>query len=124
MAERALTEHERLLLDHITKVDWPDAQALNESVAHLVVTGGCGCGCASINVRDVRFPEQRHELEHWCNAVSADGAEAVVLWLGSDRRIAALDVELPDDGRLPDPSNLIVTSPYDLDVSQAGPADE
>lgn len=111
MDERDLTDGERALLLHLTSVDWPDAPRLHESVAHLKVTDTCGCGCASVSLRDARYPAQKHELEHWCNAVSADGEGAVMLWLGSEGRIASLDVERPEGGGLPDPATLVVTRP-------------
>jgi hypothetical protein len=86
MAERALTTEEAALLLHVTDVPWPRAAELHTSVPFLVVTGGCGCGCASFDVRDTRFPEHRHELEHWCNAVSSDNSSGVAVWLGSEGR--------------------------------------
>lgn len=110
MAERALTTEETALLLHVTDVRWPRAAELHASVPFLVVTGGCGCGCASFDIRDTRFPEQRHELEHWCNAVTSDNSAGVAVWLGSEGRLISVDVE-PEDGGLPAAETLEVRLP-------------
>ena len=88
---------------------------MRESVPHLVVTGGCSCGCPSFNVRDARFPQQPHHLGHYANGWTLDRSFGFALWTGPDNRPISVDVETPPewteaDG-LPEPPSVLVSSP-------------
>lgn len=47
---RALTEDERALLRWLLAQGGEDAHALLPQVEHARVTGGCGCGCATLEL--------------------------------------------------------------------------
>lgn len=106
---RPLSEWERRVLDRLASLRANDAEVVRESLSHLVVTGGCECGCASFHIRDQRFPPQPHHLNHYSNGVSSDGV-GFVLWLGPDGRPISVDVE-NEPGSLPDPESITVSEP-------------
>ncbi len=108
--ERDLTEWERAVLGVLASLDIDGAERVRDSLPHLVVTGGCGCGCASFYVRDRRYPGQQHHLEHFANGVVADTSIGFVLWLGPDGRPISVDVD-NEPGTLPDPSQIVVSAP-------------
>jgi hypothetical protein len=108
--ERPPTPWEREVLDALASLDAPGAEAVRESVPHVVVTGGCECGCASFNVRDTRYAPQPHHLSHFANGVTVDPAVGFVLWLGPDGRPISVDVDNPP-GVLPDPASIEVARP-------------
>jgi hypothetical protein len=112
--ERPLTEWERGVVGALAGLDADGGPHVRESLPHLVVTGGCECGCASFYVRDSRHPQQPHELLHFSNGVAQSSTDAVgfVLWLGPDGRPISVDVD-PTEGVLPDPSTIVVSSPYE-----------
>jgi hypothetical protein len=109
--DRDLTEWERSVVGALASLQREGAVRVRESLPCLVVTGGCSCGCASFHVRDVRYPAQRLELEHFSNGVVvADPLVGFVLWLGPDGRPISIDVEnVP--GALPDPKQIVVSAP-------------
>lgn len=94
----------------LTGIESDESEAIRESIAHLVVTGGCDCGCASFNVRDGRYPAPPHHLQHFANGVAADGQVGFVLWLGPDGRPISVDVE-NEPGVLPDPTTIVASAP-------------
>jgi hypothetical protein len=112
--ERPLTEWERGVIEALASLDADDGAFVRESLPHLVVTGVCECGCASFNVRDHRHPTQPHQLRHFSNGQSLSGTDSIgfVLWLGPDGRPISVDVD-PTEHALPDPSTVIVSSPYE-----------
>lgn len=110
MTERVLSPTEADFLAAVTAVPWPRAAALRESIPYLVVTGGCDCGCASFDVRDTRHSKQAHTLEHWCNAVSADGVAGAAVYLGPAGRLLTVDV-VPPAVALPEVAGLQVRPP-------------
>ena len=67
-----MTEWERHVVEALAGVDRPGGKAVHDSLQYLVVTGGCGCGCSSFDVRDTRFPAQPHQLEQFFSGVSTD----------------------------------------------------
>ncbi len=93
--ERSLTAWEKAVLRRLCAVDAPALDVAREALDHLVVTGGCDCGCGSFDVRDVRQPFQPHELDHVVNGVGAGIGFA--LYLGRDRRPKTVDIFLPDE---------------------------
>jgi hypothetical protein len=98
----------------LSSLDADDGEFVRECLPHLVVTGGCGCGCASFFVQDSRHPQRPHELRHFSNGVAPVGADVIgfVLWLGPDGRPMSVDID-PTEGPLPDPSSIEVSSPYE-----------
>lgn len=114
--ERPLTDWERRLVERPASAPGQEASVVRESLPHLVVTGGCGCGCPSFNVRDIRFPEQPHHLGHYANGWTADSSFGFMLWTGPDGRPISVDVETPpewsDGDALPDSSSVLVDSPH------------
>jgi len=110
LVERPLTTWEHEVLVALTAVQSNESDLVRESVPHLVVTGGCGCGCASFNVRDTRYPAQPHHLSHFASGVADDGQVGFVLWLGPDGRPISVDVE-NEPGVLPDPATIVASLP-------------
>ncbi|MGB6059318.1 MAG: hypothetical protein WBF71_13755 [Microthrixaceae bacterium] len=108
--ERELTQWERAVLGILASLDSDGGERVRESLPHLVVTGGCGCGCASFDVRDHRHPEQPHELNHFSNGVVGDPPVGFVLWLGPDGRPISVDVN-NEPGVFPDPIQIAVSAP-------------
>ena len=106
--ERPLTKWEHDLLAAMAAVDGPRAEFVRESLSHLVVTGGCECGCRSFNVRDERHPPQPHELLHYSNAWSPDRTASFALWLGPDGRPISVDDFSDGTGEPPDPRGLVI----------------
>jgi hypothetical protein len=105
--ERELTERESAVLRLLVSADHPDADVVRESLPHLRVTGGCGCGCESYNVRDVRYPPSiKPGIRDWSGVVSDDGLTSIVLFVDEDGRPTSVDVLMPNQGRLPDPATL------------------
>lgn len=107
---RPLSTWEHDVLVALAAVESAETDAVRESIPHLVVTGGCACGCASFNVMDRRHPAQPHHLQHFANGVAADGQVGFVLWLGPDGRPISVDVE-NEPGVLPDLTTIIATAP-------------
>ena len=110
--ERPLTDWERSVLTTLASVSGEGAEVIREALPHLVVTGGCECGCASFNLHDARCPEQPHELSHFSNGWTEGWS--FVLWLGPDGKPKAVDAE-PKNGDAPEPDPLTIT------VAPAGP---
>ncbi len=79
--ERALTEWEAAVVTRLASLDAVGADVVRESVPHLVVTGGCGCGCPSFDLRDVRYPRQPHHLSHFADGWTPDRQIGFVLFL-------------------------------------------
>jgi hypothetical protein len=123
--ERPLTEWEHGVLSALLSIDdptplGPDGRVLRESLPHLAVTGGCGCGCPSFNLRDVRQPSKQESdgQYHYSDAGTRDGRVFMFLLVENDRP-SSVDVMLPPgidgdspDAR-PDPASLVVSSPYE-----------
>jgi hypothetical protein len=101
--ERPPSEWERRVLEALAGIDAPGADAVRESLPHLVVTGGCDCGCASFNVRDTRYPPVPHHLCRFSNGSTFGESVGFVLWLGVDGRPLSVDVD-NERGMLPDPA--------------------
>lgn len=114
--ERPMTAWERALVERLGSVQGDGQELVTDSIPHLVVTGMCGCGCPSFNVRDNRFPPQPHELGHFANGWSAERTFGFMLWVGPDGRPISVDVEVPPEwsanDSLPDPAEVEVASPY------------
>lgn len=106
--DRPLSTWEHDVVVALASIDSAGAELVRESVPHLVVTGGCGCGCASFDVRDIRHPAQPHRLEQFANGIAGD--VGFVLWLGPDGRPMSVDVE-NQSGELPDPGTIVASSP-------------
>jgi hypothetical protein len=105
--DRDLTERERAVLSLLASANYEGAEIVRESLPHLRVTGGCGCGCESYNLRDPRYPEPGHPgIEDWSGAVSEDGLTTVILFVDGDGRPWSVDVMTPNQGKLPDVSTL------------------
>jgi hypothetical protein len=109
--ERTLNQWERGVVEALATADGPGSDVVRESLPHLVWTGGCGCGCASFNVRDARLPPQRHELEHFANGWTPDRHVEFMLWIGPDGRPKSVDVESDDHMARPDPATIVVKRP-------------
>ena len=120
--ERPLTTWERDVVTVLAGVDsppgGPDPVALRESIPHLVVYGGCECGCPSIFVRDTRAARSDEGCFHYSNAVTPDGRIGLYLLVKEDAPYS-VDVMLPPDldgsepEARPDPWGLVVTSPWE-----------
>jgi len=109
--DRPLTIREAQVLVALAGLDAPGSAVAREAVPFLVVTGTCGCGCASFFVRNSRQPIQTQEMSHFSNGVTASPLVGFVLWLGPDGRPMSVDVD-NESGELPDPASMVVTSPY------------
>ena len=48
---RSLSDDERRVLDLLLEPDFPGVQQLRVQAASVVVTGGCGCGCPTIDLQ-------------------------------------------------------------------------
>ena len=94
----------------MASVERAGSKVVRESIPHLVVTGECGCGCASFNVRDARFPAQPYHLGHFSNGLARDDGVGFVLWTGPDDRPISVDVE-NEPGVLPNPTSIVATAP-------------
>jgi hypothetical protein len=112
--ECALSTWERAVVGALASLDRDGGERVRESLPHLIVTGGCDCGCASFNVRDRRYQSQPNQLEHFSNGV-VDASVGLVLWLGPDGRPISVDVE-NEPGVLPDPSRIAVSAPLTADL--------
>ena len=108
--ERELSEWERGLLAALAASPGPQSETISESLPHLVWTGGCGCGCASFNVRDARFPQPPHELFHYSNGWTPNRAIGFAFYLGEGDRPLSVDVfaEPGDFDARPDPTTIVV----------------
>ncbi len=110
--ERPLSDWERRVLVRLASVEGDQAPLVRESLEHLVVTGGCGCGCRSFDVRDRRFPAQPHHLGHFSNGWTQDKSFGFALWTGPDGRPLTVDVfdNRPEGAppEWPDPDELTV----------------
>lgn len=110
--ERPLTDWERQVLSRLASVVDPNTVVVLDSLPHLVVTGECGCGCPSFDVRDTRYPEQPHKLAHHANGWTPDRTFGFALWLGPDDRPKSVDVfdNRPEGSppEWPDPATLVV----------------
>ncbi|MDP9182412.1 MAG: hypothetical protein M3P04_06500 [Actinomycetota bacterium] len=123
--DRDLTPWERALVERLAGVEHDLGPSVRDSVAHLVVTGFCGCGCPSVYLRDRRFPRGELELNEFSHGVSRQPEWGATLNIDDNGRPIHVDVELwvgekPDpsvdeydaSGRqdLPDPASLLVTA--------------
>ncbi len=54
--ERPLTDMELSVLQRLTAVKRPGAEAIRESLPYLVDDDECDCGCESFGIRDTRSP--------------------------------------------------------------------
>ena len=97
-------------MDALASVDRKGVDRVRESIPHLVVTGACGCGCASFNVRDRRYPPVPHMLEHFANGAVADPPVGLVLWTGPDGRPLSVDVD-NEPNQCFDPSQIVASAP-------------
>lgn len=98
LLERVLTEWGRGVGFGLANIDRAGGVGVRESLPHLVVTGGCGCVCASFNVSERRYPARLRQLAHLSNGVTADPLAGFVLWLGPDGRPSSVDVENEPEG--------------------------
>jgi hypothetical protein len=109
--ERPLDDWERRVMARLASVV-PGKALVKDSLPHLVVTGECGCGCPSFNVRDERFPKQPHHLDHISNGWTEDKAFGFAFYVGPDDRPISVDVfdNRPEGSphNWPDPDTLIV----------------
>lgn len=106
-----MTDWEEAVLRELCAIDAPGMDVAREALDHLVVTGGCECGCGSFNLRDARRPLQPHRLNHVANGSCAGIGFA--LFLGPDGRPISVDVLLPDERSIvehgyPDPETIAV----------------
>jgi len=108
IAERPLTKWEYGIVTALVGVGGPGSQVVRESVPYLVWTGNCGCGCPSFKVRDRRFPQQPHVLEHFSSGCTPDRSVGFDLYLGPDGRPLCVDVETDGGDVRPRPDTLIV----------------
>ena len=110
--ERPLNEWQRGVLSRLASVEQPAAALVQESLPHVAVTEVCGCACPSFNVRDLRFPQQPHELEHHANGLTTDENFGFALWTGPDGRPVSVDLfDNRPEGSPPDwphPDSLLV----------------
>ncbi|MBO3741674.1 hypothetical protein [Actinoplanes flavus] len=80
MDARPLTERERAVLDALLATDFDGAAALRRQAAGVQVTGGCGCGCPSIDFRAGRGMIVR------VDAVVHGGHDTLLLYTVTDPR--------------------------------------
>lgn len=109
--DRPMTEWEEAVLRRLCTVDASGMDVVREALDHLVVSGGCECGCGSFNLRDARRPRQPHRLNHVANGSCA--AIGFALFLGPDGGPIYVEVLLPDERSVvehgpPDPGAIAV----------------
>lgn len=108
--ERDHSRWERAVIVRLAALESEGGERVRESLPHLVVTGGCECGCASFDVRDRRYPVQPHVLEHFSTAKGGQPGVGFDLWLGPDGRPISVDVN-NEPGVLPDPEQIEAFAP-------------
>ncbi|GLW09431.1 hypothetical protein Misp01_45600 [Microtetraspora sp. NBRC 13810] len=112
---RSLTVGERAVLLTMLAADFPGSAELRSQVAGALVTGGCVCGCASIDLRVPDGPRASAAPVVTGALLTADIAgtsDGVLLFL-RDGYLSHLEFYTPDDApaRLPRPEDLIVRPP-------------
>jgi hypothetical protein len=108
--EREQTLWERELLSALAAVPRPQSETIWASIAYLVWTGGCECGCASFNVRDSRYAPPPHEMFHFSNGWTSDKSIGFAFYLGEVDRPLSVDIFTEPkffDAR-PDPASIVV----------------
>jgi hypothetical protein len=120
VTEEPLSDWESELVVALLSIDVEGAEsatALRESVPYLVVTERCECGCPSFFVRDQRRTAEEVGSFHYSNAWTRDHSVSFFL-LVKDGSPWSVNVELAPDldpasaEARPNPSDLVVESPY------------
>lgn len=108
--DRELSTWERDLLAALASAPGPQRETIRESLPYLVWTGGCGCGCASFNVRDSRYEEPPHELVHYSDGWTPDHSISFAFYLGEGNRPISVDIftEQEHFDARPDPATIVV----------------
>jgi hypothetical protein len=104
---RPLTDRERAVLDALLSVDFDGVDELREQASSVVVSGGCGCGCPSIDFQHPATPPGMQVQTSASIAGTNDGLFVFTegTWLGGIEYMP-IDEPMPDE--LPDPSRLDV----------------
>jgi hypothetical protein len=84
----------RWLLTHARKER--DLEVRDEELQKLMVAGGCGCGCASIDFAPV--PAEKSRIIADAIGASADGLQCGLLLWGRDNAISSLEIYELDSG--------------------------
>ncbi|GGN35479.1 hypothetical protein FHR83_006182 [Actinoplanes campanulatus] len=110
MDTRPLTERERAVLDTLLATNFDGAAELRRQAADVQVTGGCGCGCPSIDFRAGRGMIVR------VDAVVHGGHDSLFLYTFADPEhgelLGGIEYAAVGDERrteLPPPDRLTIT---------------
>lgn len=74
---RPLSSRERAFLDALVEPEFPGAVELRRQAAAVEVSGGCACGCASV---DFVLPAVRPGMRIITEAIHRDGTGEVILF--------------------------------------------
>ena len=104
--DRELTQRERAVLDHLLSFDFHGVEELRQQAASAVVSGGCACGCPSI---DFAHPDVGPGLTPVVNAQIKDSDDTFFAftqgpWLAG---IEYVSIDEPP-ATLPDPAALVI----------------
>jgi hypothetical protein len=104
---RPLTAVERAVLDRLLGVEFDGVEVLRDQVKDLLVTGGCGCGCPTINFQEGPSGGLGIVTEAWTPTKD----RSVLLFVDGKRRLQSLELQWMTDApptEWPDPDELIV----------------
>ncbi|MEO5662975.1 MAG: hypothetical protein ABIR39_06800 [Nocardioides sp.] len=104
--ERELTERERAVLDFLLSADFEDVDDLRRQAASVLVTGGCECGCPSI---DFGHPDVGPGINPVVNAEIKDTNDTLFVFTQGPW-LAGIEYVGYDDqpAQLPDPAALVI----------------
>ncbi|MEU7002993.1 hypothetical protein [Nonomuraea sp. NPDC046570] len=113
--ERPLSAEEQVVILALLAQDFPGAEELRAQVPSAVVTGHCGCGCATVNLRPGTGPRALNSPVQDGVLISAytRGRGDGVLLFVEDGHLSCLEIYATEDepAPLPHPEDLIVDPP-------------
>ncbi|WP_433349149.1 hypothetical protein ACQP25_35820 [Microtetraspora malaysiensis] len=113
--ERHLSVEEQAVILALLARDFPGADELRAQVPSAVVSGGCACGCATVNLRAGTEPRALASPVQDGVLISADvrGHSNGVLLFVEEGHLSYLEVYSFEDepATLPRPGDLIVDTP-------------
>ncbi|MEV7012113.1 hypothetical protein [Streptosporangium sp. NPDC051022] len=113
--ERRLSPEEQAVILALLAQDFPGADEFRAQVPSAVVTGGCRCGCATVNLRPGTGPAALDSPIRYGVLVSAyvrTRGDGVLLFV-EDGHLSCLEVYATEDepAPLPHPEDLAVDPP-------------
>ncbi|WP_336212560.1 hypothetical protein [Nonomuraea sp. LPB2021202275-12-8] len=110
--ERHLSAEEQAVILALLAQDFPGAEELRAQIPSALVTGHCGCGCATVDLRPGTGPRALSSPVQDGLLVSASahgGGDGVLLFV-EDGHLSCLEIYTIDDepASLPCPADLVV----------------